>query len=80
MKADVAFEMFRILGVDFYCFHDFDVRPEGDSFAENAANLAAMVDYLQAKPRGGGCAPTLGYGQSIQPSALHGWRCHQPRP
>ena len=60
MKADVAFEMFRILGVDFYCFHDFDVRPEGDSFAENAANLAAMVDYLQAKQESTGIRPLWG--------------------
>ncbi|MBL9052656.1 MAG: xylose isomerase, partial [Tabrizicola sp.] len=29
LKADVAFEMFDILGVPFYCFHDADARPEG---------------------------------------------------
>jgi xylose isomerase len=48
-KADVAFEMFRTLGVPFYCFHDADVRPEGETFAENTANLAAGVDYLERK-------------------------------
>ncbi|MEM8741123.1 MAG: xylose isomerase, partial [Pseudomonadota bacterium] len=31
-KADAAFEMFSILGVPFFCFHDADVRPEGESF------------------------------------------------
>jgi hypothetical protein len=30
MKADVAFEMFDILGQPFYCFHDADMRPEGE--------------------------------------------------
>ncbi len=49
LKADVAFEMFDILGVPFYCFHDADVRPEGASFAESKRNLDAMVDYLGQK-------------------------------
>ncbi|MFT7025967.1 MAG: xylose isomerase, partial [Paracoccaceae bacterium] len=29
LKADAAFEMFRILGTPYFCFHDADVRPEG---------------------------------------------------
>lgn len=49
LKADVAFEMFQALGAPFYCFHDHDVRPEGDSFAQSAANLEEMTDYLGAK-------------------------------
>jgi xylose isomerase len=49
LKADVAFEMFRLLGVPFFCFHDADVRPEGDSFAESAARLDAMVDHFAAR-------------------------------
>ncbi len=48
-KADAAFEMFDILGVPFYCFHDADVRPEGATFAESNRNLEAMVDYLGEK-------------------------------
>ena len=48
-KADVAFEMFRLLGAPFYCFHDFDVRPEGRNFAENTQNLNIMTDYLAEK-------------------------------
>ena len=49
LKADVAFEMFTALGVPYYCWHDLDIRPEGDSFAHSAANLDAMVDYLGQK-------------------------------
>ena len=49
MKADVAFEMFQILGVPYYCFHDADMRPEGADFAENTRNLETMVDYLADK-------------------------------
>jgi len=51
LKADVAFEMFSILGVPFYCFHDHDVRPEGKNFAESKARLDEMVDYLAAKQK-----------------------------
>ena len=49
MKADVAFEMFDILGAPFYCFHDADARPEGASFAESKRNLEEIVDYLGEK-------------------------------
>ena len=48
-KADVAFDMFTILGAPYYCFHDFDVRPEGADFAENTRNLKEVTDYLQIK-------------------------------
>ena len=49
MKADVAFEMFDILGAPFYCFHDADARPEGANFAETLRNLEEIVDYLGEK-------------------------------
>ncbi|WP_298358576.1 xylose isomerase [uncultured Litoreibacter sp.] len=54
LKADVAFKMFDILGVPFYCFHDADIRPEGANFAENTKNLEEMVDYLGEKMAAGG--------------------------
>ncbi|MEX3009824.1 xylose isomerase [Hoeflea sp. TYP-13] len=49
LKADVAFEMFSLLGVPYYCFHDADVRPEGANFAENTKNLNAIVEYFERK-------------------------------
>ncbi|SFJ41095.1 xylose isomerase [Jannaschia pohangensis] len=54
MKADAAFEMFDILGQPFFCFHDADIRPEGDSFAENTSNLNAMTDYIGTKMESSG--------------------------
>jgi len=53
-KADAAFDLFGILGQPFFCFHDADIRPEGDSFAETTGNLDAMVDYIGAKMAAGG--------------------------
>ncbi|WP_417668190.1 xylose isomerase [Roseibium sp.] len=49
LKADVAFEMFTALGVPYYCFHDADVRPEGQTFTENTKNLNEIVDYFAEK-------------------------------
>ena len=44
MKMAAAFEFFAKLGIPYYCFHDRDVAPEGDSFAEFRDNLDALVD------------------------------------
>ncbi|MCG9894657.1 MAG: hypothetical protein MH204_04185, partial [Fimbriimonadaceae bacterium] len=46
---DAAFEFIGKLGVDYWCFHDFDIAPEGESFAESAKNLEAIVAYAKAK-------------------------------
>ena len=51
LKADVAFEMFSLLGAPFYCFHDADVRPEGKTFAESAARLDEIADIFAAKQK-----------------------------
>ena len=49
LKADVAFEMFDILGVPYFCWHDADVRPEGANFKQSRENLEAIVDYFLEK-------------------------------
>lgn len=48
-RVDVAFEFFSKLGVEFYCFHDFDVAPEGDTLEQSMANLDTITDYLLEK-------------------------------
>ncbi|MCM2678488.1 xylose isomerase [Echinimonas agarilytica] len=48
-KADVAFEFFSKLGVQYYSFHDADVAPGGNSIKEYVANMEVMMDYLQKK-------------------------------
>jgi xylose isomerase len=47
-RVDVAFEFLEKLGVDFYCFHDRDVAPEGATLAESNKNLDAVADRLLA--------------------------------
>jgi xylose isomerase len=43
-KMDAAFEFMSKLTVPFWCFHDWDIAPEGATFAESAANLDHMVE------------------------------------
>lgn len=44
-KMDAAFEFFAKLGAPFFCFHDVDIAPAGDTFEETRNNLREMVDY-----------------------------------
>ena len=50
-RVDVAFEFFTKLGVEYYCFHDFDVAPEGATLRESMANLDTITDYLLEKQK-----------------------------
>lgn len=46
---DAAFEFMCKLGVGFWCFHDRDLAPEGDDFAESCQRLERMVEKAKAK-------------------------------
>jgi xylose isomerase len=48
-KADIAFELFHLLDVPFFTFHDVDAAPEGASLAESVANLNAIADVFEQK-------------------------------
>ena len=46
-KAYAGFELMDKLGIDFYCFHDRDVAPEGETLAESHAILDDFVALLE---------------------------------
>mmetsp|Transcript_4528 Transcript_4528/g.12804 ORF Transcript_4528/g.12804 Transcript_4528/m.12804 type:complete len:450 (-) Transcript_4528:185-1534(-) len=48
-RVDVAFEFFQKLGVDFYCFHDVDVAPQGNSMEEFRKNLDIVTSKMLQK-------------------------------
>lgn len=48
-KADAAFEFMTKLGIDFYCFHDFDLVEEGISMDESESRLKFITRYLKDK-------------------------------
>ncbi len=51
-KADAAFDLFRVLGVPFYTFHDRDIAPDGDDLNTALRHFHEMVDYLGSKMQG----------------------------
>jgi len=48
-KADVAFELFRLIDVPFFSFHDADVSPEGETLQGSIDNLNAIGDLFEEK-------------------------------
>jgi xylose isomerase len=44
---EAAFEFFQKLGVDYYCFHDRDIAPKGNSFKQSVKNLQAIVELAR---------------------------------
>ncbi len=46
-KAAVAFELFEKLGVPFFCTHDADAAPAGETLAESNGNLDRIAEVLR---------------------------------
>ena len=44
---DALFEFLQKCDIDYYCFHDRDIAPEGETFAESCKNLEIMVEYAK---------------------------------
>ena len=42
-----AFEFISKLGIPYYCFHDRDIAPEGETFAESCRNLEHIVSIAK---------------------------------
>ncbi len=49
LKADVAFELFDLLDMPFFCFHDADIAPEGATLAESNKNVRAIGEIFARK-------------------------------
>ena len=46
-RVPVFFEFLDKCGIDFYCFHDRDITPEGATWAETHENLARVTGELE---------------------------------
>ncbi|MFZ9201073.1 MAG: xylose isomerase [Opitutales bacterium] len=53
-RVTVFFEFLQKCQIDFYCFHDRDVAPEGRTLDETHANLARVTRELRAHQRATG--------------------------
>ena len=54
VKANIAFELYRILGVPFFTFHDRDIAPEGKTLAESNRNVREIADLFARKMESSG--------------------------
>ncbi len=74
------FEFCQKLGVEFYCFHDRDIAPEGETFAESCKNLEEIVGMAKELQRNTGLKllwgtanlfsnPRYAHGASTNPDA-----------
>ena len=48
-RVKTFFEFLEKCDIGFYCFHDRDVAPEGESLGETNANLDAVVEVLESE-------------------------------
>jgi xylose isomerase len=48
-KADAAFDLFRVLDLPFYTFHDRDIAPDADSLKGSLAYTHEIAGYLKEK-------------------------------
>ena len=46
-KAECAFDLMDKLQIDYFCFHDRDIAPEGATLAESNARLDEITDLLE---------------------------------
>ena len=46
-RVYAAFELMQKLGIEYFCFHDRDIAPEGDTLAESNKNLDEIVKLIK---------------------------------
>jgi xylose isomerase len=47
-KIEAAFELMEKLSIDYFCFHDRDIAPEGDTLAESNRRLDQIADVFES--------------------------------
>ncbi|MFO1019748.1 MAG: xylose isomerase [Planctomycetales bacterium] len=72
-RVYAAFEFIEKLGVDYYCFHDRDVAPEGATLAESNKNLDAVAKVLAEEQKRSGIKLLWGTANLFSnPRFMHG--------
>ena len=49
IKLNAAFDFFNKITTPYFCFHDRDISPEGNSYAETQKNFYHIVDKMEKK-------------------------------
>ena len=48
-RMEAGFELMDKLGIDYFCFHDRDIAPEGETLAEFQRNLDIITEKIEEK-------------------------------
>lgn len=48
-RVDQGFQFMEKLGIEYFCFHDVDIAPQGNSLKEFKENLNTVTDYIKEK-------------------------------
>lgn len=78
-KADAAFTFMSKMGIEYFCFHDVDIAPEGTNFEETRNNFHEMVAYIEGKMKETGIKLLWGTANCFShPRYMHGagTACH----
>ena len=58
-KMDASFEFISKLGLEYFCFHDFDLVEESKSFNESEKRLSKIVEYGKKKLESSDLIPNI---------------------
>jgi xylose isomerase len=47
VKVEALFEFMKKTGIEYFCFHDTDIAPTGDSLRETNKNIDIIIDYIK---------------------------------
>ncbi|ABR49915.1 xylose isomerase [Alkaliphilus metalliredigens QYMF] len=72
-RVDAAFELMTKLGIEFFCFHDLDIAPEGNSLQEKLDNLDTILERIEDKMKETGIKCLWGTTNAFShPRFMHG--------
>ncbi|MBR1442147.1 MAG: xylose isomerase [Firmicutes bacterium] len=72
-KVDAGFEFMSKLGIEYFCFHDADIAPEGKTFAETKKNFWDIVSYIDTNMKETGIKLLWGTANCFNaPRYMHG--------
>lgn len=72
-KVEAAFELMQKLSIDYFCFHDRDIAPEGNNLAETNKMLDQIAEVIEAKQKETGIKCLWGTANCFtNPRYMHG--------
>ncbi len=72
-RVEAGFEFMQKLGIEYFCFHDLDIAPEGNSLQEKLDNLDVIVDLIEEKMKETGIKCLWGTTNAFShPRFMHG--------